>query len=39
VPENGQGGFPARERKERAGHKPGSVLDNHSSGTAVAGCL
>ncbi len=27
------------KEKERAGHKPGSVVDNHSSGTAVADCL
>jgi hypothetical protein len=27
------------EEKERAGRKPGSVVDNHSSGTAVADCL
>jgi hypothetical protein len=27
------------KEKERAGHKPGSVVGNHSSGTTVAGCL
>ena len=27
------------KEKERAGRKPGSVEDNHSSGTAVADCL
>jgi len=27
------------KEKERAGRKPGSVVDNHSSGTAVADCL
>ena len=27
------------ERKERAGHKPGSVVDNHSSGQYVTICL
>jgi len=27
------------KEKERAGRKPGSVVDNHSSGTAVTDCL
>jgi len=27
------------KEKERAGRKPGSVVDNHSSGTAVADCI
>ena len=27
------------KEKERAGRKPGSVEDNHSSGTAVTDCL
>jgi len=28
-----------RIKKVGAGNKPGSVIDNHSSGTAVADCL
>jgi len=31
--------FDSKGEKERAGHKPGSVVDNHSSGTVVADCL
>lgn len=33
------GDGPRKGEKARAGNKPGSVVDNHSSGTAVADCL